>query len=318
MKHVQTLFFILHFSLFNATITYDEITKDLKNDIIYYLENIGGDFTVGNLVRYGFHTCVTGCNGCINLHNPNNAGLQPAYNATIGLYSDKSLPSGIIWSTKVENLADFWTLCTTVGNFIAIPDGQFVPDFRFWTGRKACSTSPNQTLMAPFPDPIKGLSAQSEFFGEVFNLTQPQYIALIGGHTLGKAHSTASGFDTLPWTVSPTILDNTFYTELIGFPWIQQAAVENGLYEWEHVGSDNGYFMFNSDVCIYKNLLEMNATNGKATCDYNDCPIREETQKQIESYANNQTLWLIEYAQAWNIMMLAQCDVNILTPILPQ
>ena len=101
---------------------------------------------------------------------------------------------------------------------------------------------------ATFPDPILGLSAQTEFFETVFNLSQSQYIALIGGHTLGFAHSTASGFDTLSWTATPTILDNEFYYDLMNKAWYDQKAQTNGLYEW--IGKDN-FFMFNSDMCIY-------------------------------------------------------------------
>eukprot|EP01084_Bolivina_argentea_P283588 485736_1 len=297
-----------------SPLTYKEITVDLKGDLEYYLNSIGDPFTVGNLVRWGFHTCVTGCDGCINLENPANAGLTPTYNATIGLYNDPSPPSGIQWKKKINNYADFWSITATVGNMIAIPNGSYVPQFQFWTGRKACSTSPNQTLLAPFPDATKGLSAQSEMFGEIFNLTQPQYIALIGGHTLGFAHSTASGFDTLPWTSTPTILNNEFYMLIKNIVWKQLAAQENGLYEWEA----SGFFMFNSDVCIYKNLLQMNSTDGQSTCDYSSCPVRDETLDQINAYINNQTMWLDDYAVAWNIMEVAGVDVSTLTQILPQ
>ncbi len=188
---------------------------------------------------------------------------------------------------------------------------------KFWIGRNACATSPNQTIMAQFPDPILGLSAQTTFFKAVFNLSQSQYIALIGGHTLGFAHSYASGFDTLQWTVSPTVLDNTFYTELVGFEWVQQSAIENGLYEWEMHGSDDGYFMFNSDVDIYRNISDYNRTNGEVSCAYDTCPIRQETQTQIDLYVSNQTQWLNDYSVAWNTMMLAQCNVQNLTQILP-
>eukprot|EP01084_Bolivina_argentea_P013545 25431_1 len=310
----QLLSFLVLLKVFYADITYHEITVDLRKDIEYYLQTIGGDFTVGNLVRYGFHTCVTGCDGCLNLNNPNNAGLDPSFDALLRLYSDPHPPSNITWSTKINNLSDFWAICSTLGNFIAIDANSYVPRFKFWIGRKACPTSPNQTLIAEFPSPLYDLAAQSEIFEKIFNLSQSQYIALIGGHTLGFAHSTASGFDTLSWTATPTTLDNLFYHDIINKEWYDTQAATNELYEWE--GKD-GFFMFNSDMCIYKDLSTLNTVNGQSTCDYNTCPTRPETEKQIEHYANNQTAWLNDYAVAWNIMMLAQCDVNQLTPILP-
>ena len=60
-------------------------------------KSIGGDFTPGNLVRFGFHSCVTGCDGCLNLQNPASAGLEPSWNALLSLYTDTTLPSNITW-----------------------------------------------------------------------------------------------------------------------------------------------------------------------------------------------------------------------------
>ena len=81
----------------DATVTYQEITVDLKTDIEYYFTQLGGNFTPGNLVRYGFHSCVTGCDGCLNLQNPSSAGLEPSWNALLKLYTDTALPSNITW-----------------------------------------------------------------------------------------------------------------------------------------------------------------------------------------------------------------------------
>ena len=311
-------FISLLMMVINATVTYNEITVDLKGDISYYLNKIGGDFTVGNMVRYGFHSCVTGCNGCFNVNNPSSAGLEPSFNSLISLYTDSSLPSNITWSNKIDNFADFWTISTTVANMIAIPSGSPVPNFKFYVGRKACPTSPNQTeseLNATFPDPEQGLNAQVEFFGSVFNLTKEEYIAIIGGHTLGRAHSTASGYDTLPWTATETTLDNSFYYDIINKIWYEQQAQENKMYEWE--GKDD-FFMFNCDIAIYKNLnSSIDPTNGKVSCDYGSCPIRTDTQNQIMNYAYNQTAWLDDYSVAWNKMMITKNNINSLTPVLP-
>eukprot|EP01084_Bolivina_argentea_P150123 262166_1 len=104
----ELLSFLSVCSVLQATVTYKEITVDLKGDIEYYLKEIGGDFTPGNLVRFGFHSCVTGCDGCINLNNPPSAGLGPSFDAVNKLYIDTTLPSNITWSTKIDNLSDFW------------------------------------------------------------------------------------------------------------------------------------------------------------------------------------------------------------------
>ena len=155
--------FLVIIDILNGQVTYKEITVDLRGDIEYYLTKYpyNGDFTVGNMVRYGFHSCVTGCDGCFNVNNPSSAGLLPSFTNLNKLFTDSNLPSNITWSTKIANLADFWAISSTVANFIALPQGSDAPDFKFWTGRKACDTSPNQTIVADFPDPEKG--SQSNF-----------------------------------------------------------------------------------------------------------------------------------------------------------
>ncbi|KAG0338115.1 heme peroxidase [Podila humilis] len=45
--------------------------------------------------------------------------------------------------------------------------------------------------------------------------------ALLGAHALGRCHKDRSGFDG-PWTASPTVFTNSFYTELLGRKWTER------------------------------------------------------------------------------------------------
>lgn len=45
-----------------------------------------------------------------------------------------------------------------------------------------------------------------------------EIVALSGAHALGRCHVDRSGFDG-PWTFSPTMLTNDYYTLLVGEKW---------------------------------------------------------------------------------------------------
>ncbi|KAH0661364.1 hypothetical protein KY284_026295 [Solanum tuberosum] len=45
-------------------------------------------------------------------------------------------------------------------------------------------------------------------------LSDKDIVALFGAHTLGRCHKERSGFEG-PWTASPLIFDNSYFTELL-------------------------------------------------------------------------------------------------------
>ena len=53
----------------------------------------------------GFHDCVGGCDGCLNLANPQNAGFDSVVAAVEEVYVSNVLDAGIVLSR-----ADFWSL----------------------------------------------------------------------------------------------------------------------------------------------------------------------------------------------------------------
>ncbi|KAF9294843.1 heme peroxidase [Mortierella antarctica] len=48
-----------------------------------------------------------------------------------------------------------------------------------------------------------------------------EIVALLGAHALGRCHPDRSGYDG-PWTASPTVFTNTFFTELLGRNWTER------------------------------------------------------------------------------------------------
>ncbi|KAF9977377.1 heme peroxidase [Modicella reniformis] len=52
-------------------------------------------------------------------------------------------------------------------------------------------------------------------------LNDQEIVALLGAHALGRCHKDRSGFDG-PWTASPTVFTNAFFTELLSRKWVER------------------------------------------------------------------------------------------------
>jgi catalase (peroxidase I) len=50
-------------------------------------------------------------------------------------------------------------------------------------------------------------------------------VALIGAHALGRCHTDRSGYKG-PWTSSPTMFTNGFFTELLDKRWVDKKSVD--------------------------------------------------------------------------------------------
>jgi len=66
------------------------------------------------LLSAGFHSCVGGCDGCINLNEGDNSGLEDLHNALNVEYDNLNLAKLNI------SRADFWALAATVATEMAI------------------------------------------------------------------------------------------------------------------------------------------------------------------------------------------------------
>ncbi|KAF9924184.1 heme peroxidase [Linnemannia zychae] len=64
-----------------------------------------------------------------------------------------------------------------------------------------------------------GQHSRDIFYKMGFN--DQEIVALLGAHALGRCHTDRSGFDG-PWTASPTVFTNDFYTELLGRNWVER------------------------------------------------------------------------------------------------
>lgn len=176
-------------------------------------------------VRLGFHDCVGGCDGCVDMLNPDNAGLEVPITAL----------DSIVDEHENEELgfsrADIWALAALVGADEAQPFP--VVDFTLTSiGRRNCEDANDRCLNSqgqqtpcranrgPHRElPHADITTEDlfHFFRDTFSFGVKATVALFGAHTLGVLTRENSGFDGQDgWVREQTILDNDYYFELVG------------------------------------------------------------------------------------------------------
>ena len=200
------------------------------------------------LIRLVFHDCVTGCDGCLDLNNPDNNGLSGIYQEVNTLYNSQFNNTGM-------SRADFIALQAIVAARVAA-DKQTCeqlqlppncassdkprPELFIRYGRRDCATSPNSNNDFGFPNPHRGHAHVMQVFRDGMGMTERQVVALIGAHTLGRTTPQNSGFQG-PWTQPENRLDNGFYQSLVNEDWRQNElnfsdapAGLNPRYQWDN------------------------------------------------------------------------------------
>jgi hypothetical protein len=203
---------------------------------------IEGEFSCGNnpyagLVRLGFHDCATfdstnksfpgGCNAWGSIHctefnkceftSVDNEGLQPWILGIDNMYdglliNDKKL-------SDILSRADFWHLAF---NRAVQLSSNFSIQPTYWAGRY----DPQQLFRNPssfgprFPGRIPQFFAFSEMERVCGRNGMDNFhaSALLGGHSLGQAHPTISGFRG-SWDPTPAVFDNLYWEVLQNDDW---------------------------------------------------------------------------------------------------
>ena len=162
------------------------------------------DVTLGpKFVRLGFHDCTGGCDGCVDLSNPENAGLLvPIESLEPIVENHEDLAIGF-------SRADIWALAALVGVDMASRDDSVPVNFSLeHIGRKNCEQQQevchdvfgNVTDCNPvrgphrhLPEASIGTSDLFHFFNEEFGFSDRETVALMGAHTLGSLTRENSG-----------------------------------------------------------------------------------------------------------------------------
>ncbi|CAH1786262.1 unnamed protein product [Owenia fusiformis] len=293
--------------------------KDSINVLLDANANVDGNGPnlIAGLVRLAFHDCVGGCDGCINLDNPENVGLDEYINM---------IDEAFIVYSDIISRADFWALASITANERAAEDCRprgrctpSIPMIEFQTGRRDCATSPLSSAEHIFPDPHGGLDPTESFFASVFGFNRRESVAILGAHTLGRARRQNSGFRN-PWVGRERTLDNDYYRELLNIDrnWnqVDVANGRNGGPKWQWVHGDGRRLMLNADMCLFKEM-ELSSGTGESGCPYsgtNACP-NSAAAGIVQEFANDNALWIQEYGAAFQKMIATGYTSDDFTPI---
>jgi hypothetical protein len=142
-----------------TTLRVDEAVAAAESDIRDLLRQ---DQPLGpKFVRLGFHDCVGGCDGCVDLRNPDNGGLDLPIAALEMIVADhENLSIGF-------SRADIWALAALLGADMA--QGTDRVDFSMqWVGRQNCQGSPELGPNRELPPADITTAGLFHFFDEQF------------------------------------------------------------------------------------------------------------------------------------------------------
>ncbi len=149
----------------------DQALQSARSDI----QGILTDGLQNQIVRLAFHDCVGGCDGCVNLSNPENFGLRRPVDELEPIFNRYQ---------EFLSRADSWVLAAFVAKERAQgPNGNPVSfDMQFY-GRPDC----NNPIGGPTRDSPSAHFTTAQvlsFFQTTFDFSAQETVAIMGAHTL--------------------------------------------------------------------------------------------------------------------------------------
>jgi hypothetical protein len=174
-----------------------------RSDIANMIVGSGGNRKLGpKFLRLGFHDCVGGCDGCVDMTNGENAGLL------VPIQALRPIVSKYVSSATGISRADIWALATAVGAEV-LQSGDRVNFDMFTVGRVDCSNEvggPDRLL------PSMHIRSRDLFayFSSNFGFSIMETVALMGAHTVGEMKAANSGVDAPNgWVLDNGVLNNS-------------------------------------------------------------------------------------------------------------
>jgi len=269
---------------------------------------------IAGCVRLAFHACVGDqCGGCLNLQLEANNGL----NLTVQALEDvrqtalaDSRLAGLPASALTR--ADLWALSAAVAFELAAfkPDVDLtgVPNVAVVFGRQDCATAPYTTLAPTFPSRVWSIDSVLAYFAG-FGFNAREAVALIGAHSLGVVRDIGTPAIKAQWDHTPGVASNEFYQFLLRntSQWVQAGLrytqVPYPIYSFSRNGNTGTDIMLNSDVAIVSNLTIVDPVTGQAGCTFTQCQ-QSSTIGVVRQYAQNGTLWLIDFINVLNKLIV--------------
>lgn len=260
---------------------------------------------LSKFVRLGFQDCVGGCDGCVDMSNDFNSGLDAPIDALQDLVDEY---------VNISSRADIWAMAALEGAYRGQANNNFLKGAPFAVGpfqatynefrldhfgRADCGDDPkagprNRT----FPSSI-ALDSQGvfDYFDEQFGFDQNQTVALMGAHTLGFVNSENCDFEDGAWTNNnPYTLTADYYYLMRRSPWLQEEQLQGDLFAFrvQEDGVPNGApyapdpifgsgnstvttadgtterpIMLNTDLALIRDFSDfLDTDTGEITCDF--------------------------------------------------
>jgi hypothetical protein len=184
----------------------------------------------------------------------------------------------------------------------------------------------NQATCGPFGGPhrrlchadVSGTSTIDDFMSSNFGFDAQQTAAIMGAHSVGAMRAVNLGFEGRNgWDITNNVLDQGYYVELLGdddndpADWQQIHLSNDGLdgipprFQFDARVDGLRLTMLNSDIAMVRNLVEGENldSDGRVTCDFNECDNDTPFMPFMTEYANNLSRFLRDYRDALNLMI---------------
>merc|ERR1712038_26988 len=252
------------------------------------------------MVRLTFHDCVGGCDGCLNVNDPDNAGLEDLVTALEAVYQSEGL-NDTISRADMWALLGIWAVQQTIdkSNDECL-DCDTVPDLavEFQWGRQDCDSAPHSDSHLNYPSGLLNYDDLMDFLDKEFGYTEREVTALMGAHTLGAADIFNSGFNGVWVSDEAQLFNNKYYSHMtdstVNWRLAQRNCislnVETELCEdgqttgWQWFAAGVG-FNFNADMALVKYFDT--DSEGMPSCDFAGCPDSPSASIAAEFAASN-------------------------------
>jgi len=198
---------------------------------------------------------------------------------------------------------DFYNHCQIVSDLQV--------DFKW--GRKDCDTAPYTDKEENLPSAELGYDDLMEWFAQEFGFNPRQVTALMGAHTLGKADILNSGFHGMWVNNEQGYFNNQYYANMVNdslewkvvtktcksIPNVNSSLCTGQITGWEWNAGFTG-FNLNTDMAIFKHFSV--DSEGKPSCEYQDCPLSPSARYAI-SFGRSNDIWLQEFSNVYFKML---------------
>ncbi|KAG7368377.1 peroxidase [Nitzschia inconspicua] len=302
------------------------IIQEARTQILDMIE--ADDDLIGKFLRLVFHDCVGGCDGCVDMTNPDHGGLAKPIEVLapiVDLFADQGLTR-----------TDIWMLSALAAIDVALPlDMRDINTDLHWIGRRTCESFGDcghafhggPTVCTEMLGPHRemchggsGTATMQKFFEDEFNFTPQQITAIMGAHSIGAMHRENSGHSG-KWDLTPTSLDIGYWIELVGQPpnfFIQEVdnsdlpGIPNQRNWLGVLNPGTEVVMLNIDIALVRNVPDI---EDGIDCDFETCSRDTPFMTHVNSYLADTRLFLTDFLDVMNVLIDHGHDKNGECPI---